>query len=167
MGDYSKLTAWPDFPLMRNVWELCHCALHTMPSRHMGGVLQAPQDPIQGIETKKRNNTSLYFPVIPLEGTISASKRPYVVPFMTYGDVTDPHMLRPILPSLFRHFRPCWCRRFVLAVTISGTRGLGEDNAIMVLCSSSHFNVRQEKIWRLVPGSRPSARWQTFIGRGR
>ena len=99
-----------------------------MPSRHMGGVLQAPQDPIQGIETKKRNNTSLYFPVIPLEGTISASKRPYVVPFMTYGDVTDPHMLRPILPSLFRHIRPCWYRRFVLAVTISGGGGGGRGD---------------------------------------
>ena len=54
-------------------------------------------------------------------------------------------MLRAILPSLFRHFRPCWCRRLVLAVTISGTRGLGEDNAIVVLSSASHFNMGQEK----------------------
>ena len=50
--------------------------------------------------------------------------------------------LRPILPSLFHHIRPCWCRRFVLAVTISGTRGLGEDNAIMVLCSASMGRAR-------------------------
>ena len=46
-------------------------------------------------------------------------------------------MLRPIFPSLLRHYRPYWCRRLLLAVTISGTRGLGEDNTIMVLSSAS------------------------------